>query len=150
MHVSLIQLFYYLLYHYFYTFGELLLRKMMLRTLALTLVLLVVCNGRNLIREERQARLRKKSFPVFSPNMRSGSPGTGSPGTGSPGSHRPVSGYMSDPSEGPSEGPWEVERPIGESTFNKVAQQISSVVVGVWKNTFTWKADNVEERDLNF
>ena len=125
----------------------------MLRILLLSLCALVVCQGRNVVREKREARLRKKSMPLEEPASES-MPSDGYP-TGSWVSGDYVSGsypvsdgflsgsYVSDyfsdwfsafPSEEPSEG----SDPIDDSTFKKVAHQVADMFEGAW-NVFNGK-----------
>ena len=150
----------------------------MLRILLLSLCALVVCQGRNVVREKREARLRKKSMPLEEPASES-MPSDGSP-TGSWVSGDYVSGsypvsegffsgsyvsegffsgsYVSDyfsdwfsafPSEEPSEG----SDPIDDSTFRRVAHQVASMFDGAW-NVFNGEegadAENAMGRELHF
>ena len=115
----------------------------MLRTLLVALVVLALCEGRNLVREKREARLRKKRFQDYSDypsEMPSGSPasysGNYEPSNanwfwGSYVSDSPVSGYVSDwfhstPTEEPAGG----KDPIDKGTFHDVAKQIASIFSG--------------------
>merc|ERR1711964_212443 len=113
----------------------------MMRTLLLALAFVVICQGRNLIREKREAKLRKRgmdNWPSEEPSeMPSEWPSdwpSGSYPSGSYPSGSPVSGYFSDwfwsvPSEEPSE---EAD-PIDDSTFRKVAHKIARLFNGGWE-----------------
>jgi len=131
-----------------------------LKTLFLAVTVLVACQARNLIREKREARLRKKRMADESSEMPSGSPVSGSyyPSgyhlSGSYPSGGPVSGYFSGsdwvpsvPSEEPSEEKDRKKDPVDDSTFKKVAHQIASVFQGMWADFKRPENDDAARKD---
>ncbi|KAL5257015.1 hypothetical protein ACHWQZ_G012068 [Mnemiopsis leidyi] len=110
----------------------------MLRTVLLALAVLALCEGRNLIREKREAILRNKRYhdysdypsemPSNSPVSDGYEPSNANWFWGSYVSDSPVSGYVSDwfystPTEEPAGG----KDPIKKNTFHEVAKQIASI-----------------------